>query len=359
MTGAPHDARRSLTSILELLGILLLTVCVPLVIRLADGATPDAPPRLPYLPVLEGQRQGPFHGHRIPQLQRLEPGYVVIGDSMAGTRINERLLGQLSGSPVAPLLQAGSGPVFWYLAMKNWVIASGIKPRVVFIFFRDTNLTDTMFRLDEQFGWSLDSVTTDRVEDEVNAIVASAVSGPWFRLHRVVDHAYHAAAARRLVDPAVSLAPATWLTSSRRRQAELLNDANARFGLEHLRVMESADMAADPGTDFDSVVSRSVLPLLLRDSATAGFQLCLVRVQRRPVGRKPPVQPFALQQYMADLRRYVEARGGILHDDTGDPELTLEMYGDGDHISKGARDRYTTLFFERLRPLFNSTRASQ
>jgi D-alanyl-lipoteichoic acid acyltransferase DltB (MBOAT superfamily) len=60
----------------------------------------------------------------------------------------------------------------------------------VFIFFRDTNLTDTMFRLDEHFGWSLDSVTTDRVEDEVNAIVASAVSGPWSRVHRVVDRAY-------------------------------------------------------------------------------------------------------------------------------------------------------------------------
>src|SRR5262245_55915002 len=238
MTGTPHDTRSSLTSILQLLGILILTLCVPLLIRLAHGATAAAPPRLPYLPVLEGQREGPFHGHRIPELQRLNPGFVVIGDSMAGTRINERLLGQLSGRPVAPLLQAGSGPVFWYLAMKNWVIASGIKPRVVFIFFRDTNLTDTMFRLDEHFGWSLDSVTTDRVEDEVTAIVASALSGPWARVHAVVDRAYNTASARRWIDPAVSQAPVTWLTASRRRQAELLKDANARFSLDRLRVME-------------------------------------------------------------------------------------------------------------------------
>jgi hypothetical protein len=50
----------------------------------------------------------------------------------------------------------------------------------------------------------------------------------------------------------------------------------------------------------------------------------------------------------------VEARGGLLHDDTGDPALTLDMYEDGDHIAPGARDRYTTLFFERVRSLFDS-----
>ena len=80
---------------------------------------------------------------------------------------------ELTGRPVAPLLQAGSGSAFWYLALKNWVVASGIKPRMVFIFFRDTNLTDVMFRLDEQFRWSLDIVAHDR-EDELNAVVAGA-----------------------------------------------------------------------------------------------------------------------------------------------------------------------------------------
>ena len=72
---------------------------------------------------------------------------------------------------VAPLLQAGSGSAFWYLALKNWVIASGIRPRMVLIFFRDTNLTDVMFRLDEQFRWALDLAALDR-EDELNAVVA-------------------------------------------------------------------------------------------------------------------------------------------------------------------------------------------
>ena len=41
------------------------------------------------------------------------------------------------------LLQFASGPAYWYLAFKNYLVASGVRPRVTFFFFRDTNLTDT------------------------------------------------------------------------------------------------------------------------------------------------------------------------------------------------------------------------
>ena len=339
------------SSALHLVAVLALTAVVPLAIRVASGGETAAAPRLPYLPAFEGAREHAFHRHRIPELQRLNPGYVVIGDSMAGTRIDERVLGRLAGHPVAPLLQAGSGPAFWYLALKNWVIASGIRPRLVFIFFRDTNLTDTMFRLDEQFRWSLDSVAGPR-EEELNGVVEASLQGRWSSVHAAVERAYRGDRARRWLEPAVTRAPVTWITSSRRRQQELLTQANARFGLDHLRAMEAADLAEDAGSDFAAALPGSVLPLMLRDASRAGLTLCFVRVQRRPADGRPPRQSAALRRYVADLRAYVESRGGLLHDDTGDPAITLDMYADGDHIASHARARYTTLFFERLRPRF-------
>jgi hypothetical protein len=160
---------------------------------------------------------------------------------------------------------------------------------------------------------------------------------------------------RRALEPAFTRAPVTWMISSRRRQAEILVQANARFGLDHLRVMKAADIGLDPGTDFHAAVERSVLPLMLRDAARAGLKLCLVRVQRRPADGHPPQQSAALRRYVADLRHYLEARGAVLHDDTGDPAMTLDMYGDGDHIARHARERYTKLFYERSRPLFQQT----
>ena len=333
-----------------MVAIVVLTLTVPVSLRFAPGRSPDATSRLPYLPVFPGYRAQPFHARRIPQLQQMNPGAVVIGDSMAGTRIDERVLWKLSGVPVAPLLQAGSGPAFWYLALKNWVVASGIKPRVVFIFFRDTNLTDVMFRLDDQYRWSLDTVAGE-AEEELNDVVQSALEGPFHAVHQAVERVYHVDAARRAVEPIVSRAPARWVAGSS-APARLLDYANQRFGLDHLRVMEAADMAADAGTDFAASVKQSVLPLMLREAQRGGFKLCLVRVQRRPLNGQPPVQSPALKKYVRDLREYVQAHGGILHDDTGDPAITLDMYEDGDHIARHARADYTRVFYERLRVLF-------
>lgn len=336
---------------LLLLGALMLLA--PLGLRFLNARHPEPPPADSPLPALGTPRAVGFHGSRITELQRLNPGWVVIGDSMAGTRIDERRLGELAGRPVAPLLHAGSGPVFWYLALKNWVIASGIKPRVVFIFFRDTNLTNLMFRLDPQFRWAVDTAAAPR-EEEVNALVQSWTSGPWYRVHEAVERVYQGDRARRWMEPAVTVWPARVMIPSRRQRSAFLDATNERFALDRLRPMEAADIqsAEDREADFDRDVDRSVLPLMLRDARQAGLTLCFVRVQRRPAGGRPPAQSRAMRRYVSELREYIEANGGILHDETGDTAITLDMYADGDHIASDARRPYTAMFFERLRPLF-------
>jgi hypothetical protein len=351
VTGAPP--RATAAAQLTLLGLLILAV--PFGVRVPNAGRPEPPRADSPLPALGEPREAVFHGSRIPQLQRLNPGWIVIGDSMAGTRIDERRLGELAGRPVAPLLQAGSGSAFWYLALKNWVIASGIRPRAVFIFFRDTNLTQLMFRLDEQFHWSIGLVAGER-EEELNARISAWTSGPWYRVHHAVERVYQGDRAQRWMEPALTTWPAEVMIPSRRRRTAFLQETNARFGLDHLRPMEAADIqtAEDREADFDRDVHRSALPLMLRDAKRAGLTLCLVRVQRRPIGGRPPAQSRAMRRYIDHLRDYIEANGGILHDDTGDPALTLDMYADGDHIARDARRRYTEILFERLRALFVS-----
>jgi hypothetical protein len=340
-------------AIAGLSALLLLTLAVPAVIRLANARQggPALPPT--YLPALEGPRErGAFSPDRIPDLQSMQPGYVVIGDSMAGTRVDDHRLVELTGVLVAPLLQPGSGPAFWYLALKNWVIASGIRPRMVLIFFRDANLTDVMFRLDDQFRWALDLAALDR-EDELNAIVGRRL-GLLHRVHRLVDGALGVEQARRRVEPAVNAWPVSVMTTSRRRQAEFVAGMNERLGLDHLRPMEAADIQTGDGPAFDFArdVENSVLPLMLRDASRAGLTICFVRVQRRPTANRPPPQSPALRRYVSALRAYVTARGALFHDDTGDPALTIDMYEDGDHLARHARRRYTENLYNRLRPHF-------
>jgi hypothetical protein len=346
----PAD-KNSVSGALQLLVLIALTLLVPFGIRPLNaryGA--HAPPS--YLPALEGPRvRVPFDRDPIQQLEEIDPGIVVIGDSMAGTRIDHGRLAELSGMRVAPLLQAGSGPAWWYLAIKNWVIPSGTRPRVIFIFFRDTNLTDILFRMDEGFRWNVDRVAVER-EDELNSLIASRRGALWARAGTSVEELYGADGARLWVEPALSNWVGRVMIPSRRQRTAFVAAMNGRFDFMHVRPMQAADFEAtvDREADFPGLVDRSVLPLMLRDARRAGLRLCFVRVQRRPEGNQPPPQSPALRRYIDQLRQYIEAQGGLWRDDTGDPAITLDMYEDGDHLAERSRTRYTEIFHDRIRP---------
>lgn len=334
----------------QLVVLLAVTLLVPFGIRGLDAryGRPDAPAS--YLPALEGPRvRAPFEAETIEQLAAVKAGIAVIGDSMAGTRMDYKRLSQLAGTGVAPIFQAGSGSAWWYLALKNWVIASGSRPKVVMIFFRDTNLTDVLFRLDEGYRWNVDRVATDR-EDELNAVIAARIGGMWADTGQAIERLYGADRARLWVEPAMTGWVGRVIVPSRRRRTAFITDMNARFDFQHVRPMEAADFeaAVDREADFDYFVGRSALPLMLRDARRAGIRLCFVRVQRRPVGNQPPPQSPALRQYIGKLEAYIEANGGCWRDDTGDPAITLDMYDDGDHLAERARTRYTEILYDRL-----------
>jgi hypothetical protein len=334
--------------VLAVAGLLLL----PLGLREAQRLHPS--PALPatYLPAIEGPRDRyPFDAGRVPGLAGMKPTWVVIGDSMAGSRVDPALLAQLTGGATAPLLYAGSGPAWWYLVLKNWVIASRIHPKAVFVFFRDTNLTNVMFRIDAT--WALDTAALDR-EPDLNLVVARRRGSLFYQVRDRIERIYRAEQVRRWVEPQVNAWPARVIFPYRRPRAAFMDRLNERFGLAHLRPMDAADMQAteDREADFDAFVDKSALPLMLRDARDAGLTLVLVRVQRRPVDGRPPLQSAALRRYVAKLRAYVEAHGGVFMDDTGDPAETIDLYEDGDHLSREGRRRYTEQFASRLRQRF-------
>jgi hypothetical protein len=324
----------------------------PLALRGVAARHPIANLQPPYLPAIDAPRERlPFDASRVEALRGMQPDFVVIGDSMAGSRIDPAVFTRVSHRTVAPLLYAGSGPAWWYLVFKNWVVASGIHPEAVFVFFRDTNLTNVMFRIDAT--WALDTAALAR-EDDLNAVVAKRRGNPFYEVRALVDRAYAVTAVRRWIEPAVNESPARAMIPYRRKREALMQAINDRFGLEHLRPMDAADMQAteDREADFASYVDQSELPLFLRVARQAGLRLIFVRVQRRPVGGRPPYQSPALQRYVRALRAYIEGRGAALVDDTGDPEQTLDMYEDGDHLSRDGRRRYSERFAERVRLQF-------
>jgi hypothetical protein len=351
-SAASSGARAWLLLALIAVGIVL----VPFVLRPLNRLVVGELPPLGYLPSLEIRRpHGPFRAQAIKDLRAGNPRWVFIGDSMLGTRIDPEHLGRQSTTGnelVSFLYQAATGPGWWYLAFKNQLIASGVKPRMTFFFFRDTNLTDTLFRLEGHYGHALDAVATES-EPELDRLVAAHRKGAWYRAHRLVDNAYEATLATSWMEPAIRR---WWPRYQDPRPGALEQfelNVDQTFSVDAIRYDVGADLAQSDVADvpdFHRDLPTSVLPLVLELSQQHGVPVCFIRVQRRPINNRPPEQSPALLQYVADLQAWLEANGACFHDDTGDPEMTLDLYEDGDHV--GDRRRYTDIFRKRLDPLF-------
>lgn len=335
---------------LSRLALFATIAAVPLLWRpVVDAWAPpeqSAPPS--YLPAVEARHaREPFDHALIDGLKQDQPAGIIIGDSMAG-RVDPVRLGELLGGKVSTLVAPSTGSGWWFLAFKNVVIPSGVTPKWVFVFGRDTNFTDPMFRLLAPYRTKLDWVARD-TEPELNEVVGRRLNGPWHRVHTALDRAYAVSRAREWIEPGI----APWLARvavGHRQRKTLLTGLNEAFGLAHLRPIVQADMAAadDRDADFAANIDESLLPAWVRLTREHGLHVVFIKVLRRPVDGHPPPESPALQQYTKDLRAWLEARGLVLFDDRDDPEMARLPYADGDHVDSEGMTPYAERLAARL-----------
>jgi len=325
---------------------------VPLGLRAVNVAVRSPNAVASYLPSIESPRpRSPFDTEAAAALREASNDFILIGDSMAGTRINPGHLSRLiGGHGAAALFHPGCGSAYWYLTFKNLVVNAGLRPRAVIFFFRDENLTDALFRV---YPSALDRVARDQ-EPVLDEILAARTNGTFYRLHRAARTLYQYDQTRAWLEPMLIKAPVAWSAGRRARKKLLDTINNEVFTLEALRPSAAADMQTGNGAafDFERNLATSVLPEILRIAKTSGIRAAFVRVQRRPVGNAPPDQPPALQSYVRKLREYLAANGAVFHDDWGDPDLPLSIYEDGDHIGRDFRRYYTELFYRKNPEIF-------
>jgi hypothetical protein len=337
---------------LSLLAVLAGALAVPLGLRAVNAAIRSPEARPSYIPSIESPRaRRPFDDDAVHALRQAANDYVLIGDSMAGTRIDPGHLSRLlGGRGAAALFHPGSGSAYWYLAFKNFVVTAGLHPRAVIFFFRDENLTDPLFRV---YPGALDRVARSH-EAVLDQILAARSEGTYYRVHASIRALYAHDQTRTWIEPVIARAPLP-LAAGRRARKTLLDQLDTRlFTVEALRPMAAADMGSGGGDayDFAGALPTSVLPEIMRLSRLSGIRVAFVRVQRRPTPQGPPAQSPALQRYVKDLRQYVESNGAVVHDDWGDPELPLSVYEDGDHVRRDFKRPYTELFVRRNPEIF-------
>lgn len=319
--------------------ILLLLVVIP------PAFIPDMSRREPYI--------GPLI-HK--ELRKKQPRFVFIGNSMLWSRIDDSLLENLLGGiAVYSIVNFGGLSGIHYLALKYLLAPSGIRPSRVFIFFRGTTLVEPGFRTTGPYFETLVkriSPAPDPVFEQL-AHGKTVSSAGWFRgkINRLFPVQENSEAVQDIVRRV-----ALWLTgpgSGKTEQDKLRTLVNKRFALQNVGAgidQESLRKGRNSKKpDFNASVDGSFLPAIIRLAGKHDLPLVFVRVQERPPGNGPVQDTPEMQQFMAALKNYLSKNGVDLYDFTGDPDLPLSLYGQGDHIKDPKQ--YTPLFFDRLRPL--------
>ena len=330
-------------SVLSLFAVVAGMALVPLGLRAVNGFLPGAGVKASYVPTIETPRQRePFDHASADAVRGAQPQYVIIGDSMAGVRINPALLTRRLGRTVAGLYHPGSPVAYWYLAFKNLVVRNDLKTiRGAVFFFRDDQLT-TQVVVDPLL---LDRVARDE-EPELDRVMAAHRLGRFSRVHRAARAAYEYDRTRVWLEPRLTRAPAQVAADPPALLAAINTEI---FALDKLRGFAASDLPqADAAfLDFDAQVGRSLLPEILRLASEINLRVAFVRVQRRPTASGPAPQSAELTAYLQKLEQYLTDRGAYYHDDRGDRGQPLSLYADGDHLTGAGREVYTERFAER------------
>ncbi|MBF0445412.1 MAG: DUF1574 family protein [Magnetococcales bacterium] len=348
----------SLSSLLRLFAIILLIFVTPMLV------VGDKSSRFEFDP-----------GHR-QNLAKIKPDYVFIGSSMLVSRMDVDHFNTIMDGKIGYMLSdVGALSSLWFLWLKNSLIASGVKPKVVFIFFRHTALTNpaqnssSVFIMEKIQKNSLDSEPIyDQVmgyhkdffdlmrewllklypiqdfwHKDVNWIVDSA--GFLFGLPEYASYKYQAFVHPEQITTKQRRAMMAAREALKSRIAyEVFTDKNQRDQKNHI----SKSFTAESQLNFKKRLPLSFLPQIVRLGKEAGLKLVFVRIKSRPNRNNSVSKSLLMDRYIADLSQYAEKNGIAFHDFTQDHNITFPMYNDGAHIAPEYMKFWTENFVVRL-----------
>ena len=314
---------------------------------------PDETKRGPGADEIDGQAA-------IKELRAAQPEYIGIGNSMMFTRLGNTpsAMSALTGRKFFFLYKAGSEASIWFLMLKNIVAASGVRPKAVFFFVRDNELTTPYIRRVRGYSPYLRSLRGDQ-EPELDAFMFRTQSGAAMvgRVDHWLESSYSFSESQeRMTRGMTDLAMDIGGMGSGKKALRFA--LSSRFGLEHLRGDTGADRHGEDAlslmtSGYEETVDQSLLPAMMRLAEKSGIKLLFFRVKKRPDAETHlPPEPGAMRDYADFLNRWLSERGGIFFDETYDTSIHLTDYLESNHIRPERMEWYRDYFWKRVKGLF-------
>ena len=285
------------------------------------------------------------------------PDFLFLGNSMLDSRIDQaRLQSLLPGRRVMLLTGSGDSSAVWFLELKNYVAAAGVRPRKIFIFFHDDDFLRPLKNTTGIYQVKLDMVSHAR--EPVFERVRARNLTPGMRIEDLLAVRRGRAAADRAADRAAFAAVRAARVKSRRPPGELpdlRSNINQMFTLENARARTPNGTPADTSTldyeSWDEASAGTFLPPVAALARRHDLPLVFFRVETAPDPDGRVHQSPALRRSLRGLEAYVERNGFQYADLTGDPALSAAMYSDDVHVAPPFKIQYTDIFARRMADL--------
>jgi hypothetical protein len=300
------------------------------------------------------EKTAPFDNAPLRVLQRYNPDFIFLGNSMLESRIDQAHMERLlPGRSVFLLTGSGDSSAAWFLELKNYVAASGAQPGRIFIFFHDDDFLRPMKNTTGIYRLKMDMIS--REHEPVLEAVRELNRTPEMMIDDLVAVRRGYSAANRLADRAAYAAAHTLAGAPPGGLPELRKSMNRMFDLDNARTRAAQFNYRDDSLFsyeyFEDAISNTFLPEIVKLAKTRNLPLVFYCVETAPDASGRAHRGAALREHLADIREYVESNGFEYMDITGDPALSAHMYSDDVHVSPAYRKAYTDIFARRAEVL--------
>ncbi|GDX79541.1 hypothetical protein LBMAG42_13520 [Deltaproteobacteria bacterium] len=326
----------------------LLALIAPLLVLLAVGALlREAPPADAPIEISTAAHQLDLRLTRAGGAD-----VVLLGNSKVGTDLDPEAIASLFGTPttVVPLGVKGTGMPVWYTVLQDRVYAAGYAPKLIIVYGPLAMMSQSALPTATQRAQLASQLTLpDPVINQ--KVFGEAFADP--RLQAALDRrtTWHTslmegirglAVGALLAQPGAEPLAVRGNAHAAPALATLFEEENQKAGVRHVGPVVEAEIGEGAS---DGNVATTLIPDVVRLAHSHGAQVLFVRSPLGEAKRSIDAVPAELEPQVVALLGRVGA--GYL--DLRDADLSASAYGDGVHLSKAGRSRFTPELVEALR----------
>jgi hypothetical protein len=285
-------------------------------------------------------------------LNNEQPEILLIGDSMLGAAVKDKVVAEQLDKKVYMSSLPGTASTIWYSMIKNNIVVADHKPEYVVIFFRDSMMTVPGYRVTGRYFDLVDEFASP----DDTLLIERAYVNQMSPLEKFMEAYLPLYGARWKIRENIDSQIRYTVGSNILDCDEICMDYSMEFVFKQdnldltflSEALNAADdyLYTDDVLDFEEQIDKSLLPEIIRLCRENNVQLIMSRM---PVFRFEDeyLSPIGLEKYIEGLSIYLEMNN-VPFLDFDQKDIKVDYFTDAIHLNEQGKVIFTEKLIEAL-----------